>query len=191
MQNDLEEIVERDNVNLDVSSGSFTSLPLTRSYSYSAKGGIYFRWSSESALQVGGGGVELHASEIRFGSVGVIDASQYGTNYTHFKLYSFSGEDSMVVNFLTDVTVRYPTNTGLTRSFVIREGKYLIREVLRSELEGGNPDDEGYATDYIADLFDETYWKDGIHAKPLNDGEDTSVSGGGSSGLSEKPTYSN
>ena len=128
------------NVNLDVSNGAFTSLPLTRSYRYFGKEGIYFRWSSESDLEVGGGGVELHSNEIKFGAVGAVDASQYGSNNTHFKFYSFSGEDSMVVHFLTDVTVKYATNTGLTRSFVIREA---------------------------------------------------SSSGGGSSGLSDKPTYSN
>ena len=178
-------------VNLDASNGAFTSLPLTRSYSYFAKEGIYFRWSSESDLEVGGGGVELHSNEIKFGAVGAVDASQYGSNNTHFKFYSFSGEDSMVVHFLTDVTVKYATNTGLTRSFVIREGKYMIRKVMNSELDGGNPDDDTPATDYIADLFNETYWKDGIHARPLNEGEDSSSSGGGSSGLSDKPTYSN
>ena len=178
-------------VNLDVSNGAFTSLPLTRSYSYFAKEGIYFRWSSESDLEVGGGGVELHSNEIKFGAVGAVDASQYGSNNTHFKFYSFSGEDSMVVHFLTDVTVKYATNTGLTRSFVIREGKYMIRKVMNSELDGGNPDDDTPATDYIADLFNETYWKDGIHARPLNEGEDSSSSGGGSFGLSDKPTYSN
>lgn len=164
------------NVNLDAKTGSFTLLPPTRPYSYSSNGGIYFRWSSESDLEVAGGGVELHASEIKFGAVGTIDAAEYGTR---FKFYNYSGENSMVVHFLTDITVKYPDTTGLTHTFVIREGKYIIEK------------DPEAGTNYIADLFNETYWKTGVYAKPISDGTDITTLGNGVSGLDDRLVYGN
>ena len=168
-------------VNMDASTGSFTKLPGIRSYSYSSNKGIYFRWSSESALEVGGGGVEFHASEVKFGAVGIIDAStEYNSSgNAHFKFYNYSGETSMTVHFLTDVTVQYSDSTGLVHSFVIREGKYLIEK------------DPESTENYIADLFNETYWKAGVYARPISDGADITTMGGGTSGLGDKLTYGN
>ena len=168
-------------VNMDASTGSFTRLPGMRSYSYSSNKGIYFRWSSESNLEVGGGGVEFHASEIKFGAVGIIDAStEYNSSgNAHFKFYNYSGETSMIVHFLTDITVQYSDSTGIVHSFVIREGKYIIEK-----------DPESTET-YIADLFNETYWKTGVYARPISDGTDITKLGGGTSGLGDKLTYGN
>ncbi len=165
------------NVNIDMpvnSTASFTNLPSTMSYSYSSNKGICFRWSSPKPLYVKSS-VEMYASEFRFAAVGAIDASQYGNSSSHFYLYNYDGNsDSILIRFYNDVSVSYPDNTGIIHSFVIREGAYRIEK-------------EDKSTEYIADLFDESYWKNLVYVHPLDlNGKD--ISGG--AGLTE-PRYSN
>jgi len=175
------------NVNIDMDRGSLANLPVTVPYSYSTNKGMYFRWSSESPLNVGGAGVKLYASEFRFGAVGTIDATQFGNSMTHFYLYDFKGGNSVKISFLTDVTVTYPDVTGYVHSFVIREGDYMIEKSYKKNAFGKTKE----KTDYIADLFDEDYWKALEYVKPLNSGtSSTKKWSTGNYGLSN-PEYSN
>ena len=175
------------NVNIDMDRGSLANLPVTVPYSYSTNKGMYFRWSSESPLNVGGAGVKLYASEYRFGAVGTIDATQFGNSMTHFYLYDFKGGNSVKISFLTDVTVTYPDVTGYVHSFVIREGDYMIEKSYKKNAFGKTKE----KTDYIADLFDEDYWKALEYVKPLNSGtSSTKKWSTGNYGLSN-PEYSN
>ena len=146
------------NVNMDMpkdSKASFTNLPSTKSYEYSTNGGINFRWSSPNPLYIRSS-VGFYASEFHFAAVGKIDASQYGNATSHFYLYNYDvGKNDIIIRFYTDVTISYPDNTGVIHSFVIREGAYRIEK-------------EDDSTSYIADLFNESYWKNLVYVHPLD-----------------------
>lgn len=176
------------NVNLDVTAGSFAELPFTQHYSYSTDKGINFRWSSPEPLYVGGSGVTLYASEYRLGAVGEINATEYGVNGTHFYLYSYDNSvDEISISILNDIKISYIDSMNKTHSFVIREGDYIIEKEYVKDAFGKNTKEK---TEYIADLFNETYWKSLEHVKPLDGGTDTRTWGNGNSGLSN-PEYGN
>ena len=163
------------NVNIDMpvnSKASFTRLPVTSFYSYTSDKGISFRWSSQDSLRLTAN-VEMYASEFRFASVGKIDGSSYISK--HFYLYNCdAGKNDIYVRFYTDVNVAYMDNTGYVHNFVIREGAYRIEKKDKS-------------TDYIADFFDEDYWKNLVYVHPL-DMNGKEITGG--AGLTS-PRYSN
>ena len=182
----MHSVVVGQNVNLDVSEGSFAELPLTLYYSYSCDKGINFRWSSPDPLYVSGGGGRLYANEYRFGSVGKIDATS-SMGGAHFYLYSYDDSDSMKITFINDISVSYTDRMGILHSFVIREGSYMIEKEFEKNENGENKTSK---TKYIADLFNETYWKSLEHVKPIEGGTDVKQWGKGNSGLGS-PVYSN
>lgn len=184
-------ITTKGDVNMDVSKGSFTLLPVTTFYSYSTNGGMSFRWSSANPLYCKSG-VKLYASEFKFAAVGTIDATQYGTSQTKFYLYDYNGGDEMEIEFFTDVNVAYLDSTGLKQQFVIREGKYRIEKDYLKDAKGNVKKDAAGEpigkTDYIANLFDKQYWTSMEKVHPLSqNGLDDSNGGAGLS----NPTYGN
>lgn len=159
---------------------AFTGLSPTRSYSYSTNGGLNFRWSSKKPLYLKSS-VEMHVSELKFAAVGEIDSFTYGTTNTGFYIYNSRGLDEMTVEFMTDVTIKYKDARGAARSFVIHEGKYLLKKAPIAE-------GSDVKTDYIANLFNETYWKNMVYVIPISPNGNDNMSGNTGGGLSH-PTY--
>lgn len=130
-------------VNFAAKEGSFTRF--APYYSYETSKGIHFRWESTSALYLSTT-VKMIASEFKFANMGTLDGTK--TRTPHFYLIpADSGSDKLYVEFRTDFYVKYIDKKGEKHQFAIREGKYEIRRPA------------GSTTAYIADLFDETYWK--------------------------------
>ena len=133
-------------VNLDVSEGKFDN---PAPYSFYASEGLYFRWSSENPLKVYNK-VTLSGGEIRLGLSGTLEGMQ--KNQPHFYLAGEYGTTEMTVEFLTDIFVKYKDKNNDEHSFAIREGKYIIkRDPTKDEMIDTD--------DFVADLFDESYWK--------------------------------
>ena len=112
-------------------------------YEFSANKGISFRWSSEYPLYTSAD-VKLYADEIYFATTGTIDGTK--TRNAHFYLGKF-GASTLKVNFRTDVYVRYVDSMGELHNFAIREGTYKLKPSKDS------------TNGYIANIYDETYWK--------------------------------
>lgn len=134
-------------VNLEADAGNFAT---ANDYQYFASRGLYFRWSGEKELVIAKE-VSLASDEVRFASNAQIDGSRY-MDSAHFYLCSGSENETMIVQFLSDVFVKYKNDEGQIIEFSIREGKYLLEK---------DPDrkEESAYVDYIADLFDIDYWK--------------------------------
>ena len=182
------------NINLDVTKAkglsdtecSFANIMLTQYYSFSTDKGIYFRWSSPQPLYVGGGGVRMYANDYRLGSVGEINAVDYGMNGTHFYLYAYDkSKDQLQISIINDIAVSYIDEKNKTHNFVIREGDYIIKKEYKEDALGRKK-----KTEYIADLFNESYWKSLEYVIPLDGGSDTRQWGKGNAGLSN-PVYGN
>ena len=182
------------NINLDVTKAkglsdtecSFANIMLTQYYSFSTDKGIYFRWSSPQPLYVGGGGVRMYANDYRLGSVGEINAVDYGMNGTHVYLYAYdNSKDQLQISISNDIAVSYIDEKNKTHNFVIREGDYIIKKEYKEDALGRKK-----KTEYIADLFNESYWKSLEYVIPLDGGSDTRQWGKGNAGLSN-PVYGN
>ena len=131
-------------VNFSANEGSFTRF--TPYYGFESDSGIFFRWETTSPLYLSST-VKMVGSEFKFANMGVLDGTK--TRTPHFYLIcSDSSESSMIVEFRTDFYVKYVDKKGNKHQFAIREGKYEIRK----------PKSDPTRI-YIADLFDETYWK--------------------------------
>ncbi len=152
------------------------------SNNYTSLENMYFRWEGNKDLVVKAD-VTFAASELTIASSGTIDASSvYGKHFylMNSKQYDNNGKpiESMVVNFASDVYIKYTDITGDEVSFVIREGSYKI-----SKSDSSN--------NYIADLFDKDYWTTMEHITILNDSGVDVISGGGTSGGNlSQPIYS-
>ena len=143
-------------------------------YEFNAKQGISFRWSCESPLYTSAE-VRLCADEIIFGTMGTIDGTKtYGA---HFYLGNY-GAQTCVVDFRTDVIVNYVDLMGELHTFAIREGKYRLK---RSKDATNN---------FVADLYDETYWK-GMECVEYLGKANINDSGSGSSGTLQHGTFGN
>ena len=131
-------------VNLNVDKGEMTTY--APYYSFATTEGMSFRWSSEAPLYTSTE-VRMTASEYTFAMMGVLDGTQKNTRNPHFYLYcSDPNAKSMKVNFRTDVYVKYYDNMGVLHYYAIREGLYVIEKADSTQ-------------QYIANLYDETYWK--------------------------------
>lgn len=142
------------NVNFEADSGNF--LTYGPSYTYYSTEGLYFRWSSIQPLYTATTPVIFQAEEIRIASMGTIDGTKNGARDPKFLIKSKDmNAKSMKITFLTDVTIKYDDLIGGEHQFTIREGSYEIEM-------------ENAGQDYIANLYDETYWKSMVHVKPLS-----------------------
>ena len=131
-------------VNLEADKGSLTAYA---PYSYFTTAGMCFRWSSEDPLYTSAK-VTLTAKEFIFSSMGTFDATKRSTRTPQFLLCNVDGNaNSLVVDFRTDIYVRYYDEMRILHTFAIREGKYIIKK----------PKDS--TANYIANIYDETYWK--------------------------------
>lgn len=146
------------NVNFDANdSGDFTKYGIA--YEYTSTMGLAFRWSNEEPLYTTTP-VHFKAESFKFGAVGAIDGTENGIRDPKFTLSSESGADQMDITFLTDVTVKYiSSKDGEEHQFVIREGDYTIKK-------DPDADDDSY----IANLYDETYWKGMTYVIPKGRG---------------------
>ena len=161
-------------INLEASKGELTTF--APYYSYSTTDGLCFRWSTEDPLYTSTK-VKLYASEYKFAFMGTLDGTKKGTRNPQFLLYcSDTNANSMKVEFRTDVYVKYYDNMGILHSFAIREGIYIIEK----------SDD---TSSYIANLYDETYWKSMEHVTFIGRGtaDDPGI---GSSGRLQNGNYS-
>ena len=132
------------NVYFEAKTGSLTAY--VPQYEFSSSEEIYFRWSSDSPLEVSAD-VEFTANSYKFASMGVIDATVDESFLDpQFLLYNYSGGSKVDVTFVTDVYVKYYDHMHKLHEFVIREGSYTLKKSTVSQ-------------DYIANIFDETYWK--------------------------------
>ena len=163
------------NVNFDADDGGdFTKYGLE--YEYSSTMGLYFRWSNEEPLYTTTP-VNLKAESFRIGAIGMIDGTENGIRDPKFTISSESGATQVDITFLTDVTVKYISSDGNEHQFVIREGEYTIKK---------DPATVG-ENDYIANLYDETYWKGMTYVIPKGRGGAVNTSRGGS--VLSHPTY--
>lgn len=151
-------------VNFEASSGTVKT-PVR----FSTLDKMYFRWKGNSDMTVNAN-VTLAAKEYIFASSGAIDASKVYGN--HFYLKGVGTEDNVNISFKSDVTVKYLDSTGITHSFVIHEGDYSIKKATTSQ-------------NFIADLFDESYWKSDNVTVLNGDG-----SSGSGDGILQNPVYS-
>ncbi len=155
------------NVNFEMNSGSLTKY--APYYSYSSTDGLYFRWSSAEPLYATTT-VKLYADEYRFAFSGTLDGTKDNTRGTHFYLFSNdSAADEMIVDFFTDVPVKYYDSMGKKHEFVIYEGKYKIEK-------------EDPAQDFIADFYNETYWKSYEHVTYIGRGGSSFSTDGATTG---------
>jgi len=145
------------NVNFDAyDGGDFTKYGIA--YEYTSTMGFAFRWSSAEPLYTTTP-VHFEAESFRFGAVGAIDGTENGIRDPKFTLGSESGADQMDITFMTDVTVKYISSDGDEHQFVIREGEYTIKK-----------DPNAEDTSYIANLYNETYWKGMTYVIPKGRG---------------------
>lgn len=151
-------------VNFEASSGTVKT-PVK----FSTVDKMYFRWKGNSDMIVNAD-FALAAKEYTFASSGAIDASKVYGN--HFYLKGVGTEDKVNISFKSDVTVKYLDSTGITHSFVIHEGDYSIKKATASQ-------------NFIADLFDESYWKSDNVTVINGDG-----SSGSGDGILQNPIYS-
>ena len=146
------------NVNFDVRSGDFLTHGLN--YTYLSTEGLYFRWSSAEPLYFSTP-VILQADNLRIATMGTFDGTK-GDRDPQFLLKSADASATqMEITFITDVAVKYADTYGKEHKFSIREGTYII--------EKEDPD-----TDYIANIFNEKYWKtmEHVHSKSGNDSQE-------------------
>ena len=162
-------------VNITADSGNLAASTIR--YDFFSNKGLSFRWDSTDPLYTKPT-VKMYATEFKFAFEGTLDGASKSLNRAHFYLYSCDNTaNSMIVEFRTDIAVKYRDEMGKIHNFGIREGKYLI------EKSNNN-------SKYIADLYDETYWKSFLHVKYI--GRATANEGGtGTGGSLKKPTYSN
>ena len=185
-------------INFIASSGELSSAYASRLYAL-GKGSMYFRWDSTNNLVVGRtvtfsvpvpkedkltekvvgpDGKSVYAPSIIFASAGTITSSKTSPHF-YFSANTASS-DKMLVTFKTDTKVSYRDSATGKHEFVIREGTYIIKK-------------KDSTQSYIADLFDETYWKsreyvesvNGLTSNPLVSG------GGGSKSSLSDGVYSN
>ena len=162
------------NVNFDATDGGdFTKYGIE--YEYSSTMGFAFRWSNEEPLYTTTP-VNFKAESFKFGAIGTIDGTENGIRDPKFTLGSESDADQMDITFMTDVTVKYMSSDGVEHQFVIREGEYTIKK---------DPDAED--TSYIANLYNETYWKGMTYVIPKGRGGTVNISSTGS--VLSHPSY--
>ena len=126
-------------VNIIANDGSFAA---NRRLSYMTTEKMSFRWKSVNDLMVYND-VTFAADEIKIASAGTIVSPNFGK---HFKLGTYDNASTMKVEFLTDLDIEYYDSYGDYHEFTIQRGTCTIKR-------------KDGATDYIADLFDEDYWK--------------------------------
>lgn len=139
--------------------------------------GLYFRYTGSNGIKINNKTFKLAAPEVRLAlpSGGVSAGS---STMSHFYLASGDSiSDKMIVTFQTDVRVQYTDGLGIEHDFVIHEGQYEIKKNTAFSEPG-----------LIADLFDESYWKDNKFVTLIN-GTSSSSSGGGTGTLGSA-TYS-
>ena len=159
--------------NFEGSSGSMVSYSATYTrYEFNATKGISFRWSSERPLYTSAE-VKMHADEIIFASMGTIDGTK--ARGAHFYIGK-AGAKKMVVDFRTDVFIKYVDLKGDLHTFAIREGKYEIEAA------------DGSNNNYVADLYDETYWK-GMEKVHYIGSNTANEGGSGTSGILRNGRY--
>lgn len=139
--------------------------------SYSTTGDMYFRFEGNGSFTLGNTMI-LGAKKLTFASSKTIDGTaNYGRSHLYFT-NSDPTKEAMLVNFKTDVHIKYYDTKGSYHDYYIREGTYSISKAKDTD-------------SYIADLFDENYWKD---KRPV-DGKVTDPSAGSEVGL-EPEEYS-
>ncbi|MGN0537183.1 MAG: hypothetical protein ACI4M3_04335 [Acutalibacteraceae bacterium] len=136
--------------------------------------GLYFRYTGSDGITINNKTFKLAAPEIRLAlpSGGVTATS---ATMSHF--YLASGDNiakEIVVTFLTDVHVQYKDTLGIEHDFVIHEGQYKIKKNTALTQPG-----------LIADLFDESYWKDNNFVTLINGSSSTSGTGNGTGTLGD------
>lgn len=155
-----------------------TESSLSARRSYSTTGNMYFRFEDDTTLDtkvtnftVRNTTFILAANRLVLGSSKIIDGTS-GYGRSHFYLTNSNSSGEMVVEFKTDMHIKYYDARGAYHDYYIREGTYKIKK-------------QGAST-YVADLFDENYWKD---KHPINGDVSTSSSDG--KVVFTKPSYEN
>lgn len=155
-------------VNFIASSGALRD-------SYTSNNEIYFRWEGNSDLSITKN-VTFAATKITIASSGTIDASTLMNRHFYIKSSNKTSTEQMEISFASDVKIKYLDKTGVVHQFTIREGDYTIKK------------DPANTGDYIADLFDETYWTSKVYVSAHNRYD--SSSHGGSGSKLQDPVYS-
>ncbi len=163
------------NISFIANSGVLAPTYAARTYT-ARNGSIYFRWNSTNPLKVNSTATMVSKSKDT-SKPDLIIAVQRSTSSADIigttlgsKFYlksSDSTADSMVVEFKTDTRVSYKDGKG-NHNFFIRAGIYEISKADKT-------------TDYIANIFDESYWLSHENIKMQR----VAKSGGGSSGSSK------
>ena len=142
---------------------------------YTSLQSMYFRYEDNDNNFVINNRVTLTAKEFVIASSAPFDGTH--TIAPHFYLSSadYSSNKPLQVTFKSDINVKYRDNTGANHSFIIREGTYELSKKDNSQI-------------YVADLFDESYWKSPFVVCTTNGG---SLSfGSGKGGSLSNPVYS-
>ena len=142
---------------------------------YTSLQSMYFRYADNNHNLVINNTLTLTAKDFVIASTSTFDGTH--TIAPHFYLSSsdYSSDKPLEVTFKTDINVKYRDNTGANHSFIIREGTYELSKKTDSQT-------------FVADFFDESYWKSPFVVCTTSGGTGAYSGKGGS--LSN-PVYSN
>lgn len=140
---------------------------------YTSLQSMYFRYEDNNNNFILNNRVTLTAKDFVIASSATFDGSH--NIGAHFYLSNIdASSNKLKVTFKSDINVKYRDNTGDDHSFIIREGSYELTKQTSTQT-------------YIADFFDESYWKSPF-VKCLDNGSGPLT--GSNSSLSN-PVYSN
>lgn len=142
---------------------------------YTSLQSMSFRYEDNDHNFVVNNTLTLTAKDFVIASSSAFDGTH--TIAPHFYLNSadYSSNKPLQVTFKSDINVKYRDNTGANHSFIIREGTYELSKKTNSQ-------------SYVADFFDESYWKSPFVVCTTNGGGLSF--GGGKGGSLSNPVYS-
>lgn len=142
---------------------------------YTSLGSMYFRYEDNDKNFVINNRLTLTAKDFVIASSAAFDGTNAIAPHFYLNGVNYSKDNPLKVTFKSDINVKYRDNTGEDHSFVIREGTYELSKQDESQ-------------SFVADFFDESYWKSPFVVCTTVGGAVSNSSTGGS--LSN-PVYSN
>lgn len=141
---------------------------------YTSLGSMYFRYENNSQNLVISNTLTLSAKDFVIASSGVFDGTNSVAPHFYLNGVDYSKDNPLSLTLKSDINIKYRDNTGADHSFIIREGTYKLYKQNDSQ-------------SYVADFFDQSYWKSSYVVCTTNGGVGVS---NGNSTLSN-PVYSN